>query len=81
MRVLFKKIDFLSSLTKINFVTSIEEYAFYKCSSLKQVLLENPSSVTIIGDNSFEKFSSLTQITFPSSLLLIQNLLLVDVRL
>ena len=46
-------------------VTSIGDYAFSNCSSLKSISL--PSSVTSIGERAFESCISLTSITIPSS--------------
>ena len=46
-------------------VTSIGEYAFYRCSSLTSVTI--PSSVTSIGNFAFAVCSGLTYITIPSS--------------
>ncbi|MCQ2496028.1 MAG: leucine-rich repeat protein [Lachnospiraceae bacterium] len=48
-----------------NSVTSIGEYAFYKCSNLIQIKI--PNSVTSIGDCAFTECSSLTQIEIPNS--------------
>ncbi len=46
-------------------VTSIGEYAFYKCSGLTSVTI--PNSVTIIGEYAFWGCSSLTSVTIPNS--------------
>ncbi len=46
-------------------VTSIEEYAFYHCSSLATV--EIPGSVTSIGEWAFADCSSLTSVEIPNS--------------
>ena len=48
-----------------NGVTSIENYAFYSCSSLTSITI--PNSVTSIGYSSFSDCSSLTSITIPNS--------------
>ncbi len=46
-------------------VTSIGDYAFYKCSGLTSVTI--PNSVTIIWHSAFSYCSSLTSITIPNS--------------
>ena len=56
------------SITKVTItegVTSIGEYAFYKCSSLTSVTI--PNSVTSIGSSAFSYCSSLTSVTIPNS--------------
>ena len=52
-------------------VTSIGNYAFYKCSSLNIVTI--PNSVTSIGDNVFDGCSSLTSVTIPNGVTSIGN--------
>lgn len=52
-------------LNKYNYITSIENYAFYKCSNLKEITI--PNSVTEIGYEAFEGCDSLTNITIPTS--------------
>ena len=48
-------------------VTSIGAYAFYECSSLKEITI--PSGVTSIEKNTFDGCSSLQQITIPDSVI------------
>ena len=48
-----------------NSVTSIGDYAFHGCDSLKSITI--PNSVTSIGDNAFEYCSSLTSVTIGNS--------------
>ena len=52
-------------------VTSIGNYAFYRCSSLTSV--DIPDGVTSIGNGSFEICHSLTSITIPDSVTSIGN--------
>ena len=52
-------------------VTSIGDYAFYKCSSLTSVTIGN--SVTEIGERAFEYCRSLTSVTIPDSVTSIGN--------
>ena len=54
-----------------NSVTSIGDYAFYKCSSLTSITI--PNSVTSIGDGAFSGCSGLTSITIPNSVTTIDN--------
>ena len=52
-------------------VTSIRDYAFYNCTSLKSVTI--PDSVTSIGSYAFDGCSSLTSVTIPDSVTSIGN--------
>ena len=54
-----------------NSVTSIEEWAFYKCSSLTSVTIGN--SVTSIGLGAFQNCSGLTSVTIPNSVTTVGN--------
>ena len=53
----------VSTVTILDTVTSIEQYAFRRCISLSSVIL--PSSLTSIGFGAFEHCSSLTSIAIP----------------
>ena len=57
--------SFVTYQQKRYVVTSIGEYAFYKCSSLTSVVI--PSTVTSIGIYAFYNCSSLTSIEIPNS--------------
>ncbi len=46
-------------------VTSIGNYAFYKCINLRSITI--PTSITSIGNNAFNRCERLTSITIPSS--------------
>ena len=50
-------------------VTSIGDYAFYKCRGLTSVTIGN--SVTSIGDYAFEGCTGLTEVTIPESVILV----------
>ena len=57
-------------------VTSIGDYAFYRCSSLTSVTIGN--SVTSIGNYAFDGCSSLTSITIPNSVTSIGSIAFAD---
>ncbi|MDE6256664.1 MAG: leucine-rich repeat domain-containing protein, partial [Muribaculaceae bacterium] len=59
----------LTSLTIGNSVTSIGNYAFYKCSGLTSLTIGN--SVTSVGDYAFYYCSGLTSLTIPNSVTLV----------
>ena len=52
-------------------VTSIEEYAFYKCAALTNV--EIPNSVTTIGNYAFSDCTGLTSVEIPNSVTFIND--------
>ena len=55
----------LQAVTIPNNVTSIGDYAFFYCNSLKSV--EIPDSVTSIGDGAFNNCENLTSVVIPDS--------------
>ena len=55
----------ITSVSLPDGLTSIGDYAFENCSSLKSITIGN--SVTSIGDGAFQSCSSLTSITIPNS--------------
>ena len=55
----------MTSISIPNYVTSIGNYAFYKCSGLTSITI--PNSVTSIGYEAFYKCSGLTSVTIPNS--------------
>ena len=61
----FKNKSGLKRIILPDYLTSIEKYAFYYCSSLTSITI--PNSVTSIGDNAFYSCSKLTSITIPNS--------------
>ena len=52
-------------------MTSIGNFAFDRCSSLKSVTI--PSSVTIIGQSAFDRCSSLKSVTIPDSVTIFRD--------
>jgi len=61
-----------SSCTSIKLpdsITSVGNYAFYRCSSLSSI--EIPDNVTIIGNQSFSRCSSLTSVVIPNNVSII----------
>ena len=64
------------SYTIPNSVTSIGDWAFYKCSSLTSVTIGN--SVTSIGESAFEGCSGLTSVTIGNSVTSIGNYTFAD---
>ena len=61
----FSEYSSLTSVTIGNSITSIANYAFYKCNSLTSI--EIPDSVTSIGENAFSACTSLASIEIPDS--------------
>ena len=61
----------ITNLIIPNSVTSIGNYAFYKCSGLTSVTI--PNSVTSIGNDAFEYCSGLTSVTIGNSVTSIGN--------
>ena len=61
----------LTDVRLANGVTSISDYAFYQCNSLKNITLSN--SVTSIGGYSFERCYILNSITIPSGVTMINS--------
>jgi uncharacterized protein YjdB len=61
----------ITSIVIPNTVTSIEDYAFYDCTSLKSITISN--SVTSIGEGAFCECSSLTSAAIPNSVTSIGN--------
>ncbi len=55
----------LTSIDIPNSVTSIDDYAFNRCSGLTSVTI--PNSVTSIGESAFNRCSGLTSVTIPNS--------------
>ena len=62
---LFLNGEEIQELVIPNSVTSIGNYAFYRCSSLTSVTI--PNSVTSIGNAAFGECSGLTSVSIPSS--------------
>ena len=57
--------EILKEITIPNSVTSIDSYAFYRCTALTSVTIGD--SVTSIGDSAFSNCSALTSVTIPDS--------------
>ena len=55
----------IESITLGNNVTTIGDYAFYKCSALKNINI--PNSVTSVGPSAFQGCKNLVSITIPDS--------------
>ena len=54
-----------TALTLPSYITQINQYAFYNCSSLTSVIIGD--SVTSVGSSAFSGCSSLTSVTIPDS--------------
>ena len=67
----FDRKETLISVTISNSVTSIESYAFYKCSGLTSITI--PNSVTSIGYAAFYGCSGLTSVTIPNCVTRIED--------
>ena len=63
----FQNYAFLTSIDIPSSVTSVGQWAFSYCSSLKSVTFAEGSQLESIGDNAFSKCTSLTSIVIPSS--------------
>ena len=61
----------ITSVSLPDGLTSIGDYAFENCSSLKSITIGN--SVTSIGDGAFQSCSSLSSVTIPNSVTSIEN--------
>ena len=61
----------MTSVTILNSVTSIGDYAFYGCCSLTSITI--PNSVTSIGDYAFADCSALSSVTLNSSAIASKN--------
>jgi hypothetical protein len=71
----FEDVTSVTSVTILDSVTNIENYAFYNCSGLTNVTIGN--NVSFIGDKAFSFCTSLTGITIPASVAAIgQNVFL-----
>lgn len=61
----FQQLLKVTSISIPNTITTIDEYAFYDCTSLININI--PDSVTYIGNNAFSYCKSLTNIIIPNS--------------
>lgn len=58
-------LNYIKTVSVANGVTSIGMYAFYKCTTLTQVIL--PDTLTALGYGAFEECKSLASVTIPGS--------------
>ena len=70
----FEGIRNLMSIMIPNTVTTIGDGAFSRCTSLTNVIFENPSSVTTIKTEAFNHCNSLVSITIPNTVNTVESL-------
>lgn len=70
---IFNNCSKLREITIPPTVTIIKEASFSKCSSLKKITFESPSSLTLIENGAFCDCSSLIEISIPPSVTYIQG--------